>query len=141
MTEPTLKIQSLSDQPLPYYATAGASGLDLPASATVRIEGNGAAMISTGIAIELPPGYEGQIRARSSTYRLGLLVIVGTIDNDYRRELGIVVVNLTGSPVTVQRGQCIAQLVIAPVARVKVIEVQTIADNGRGGFGSTNAGR
>lgn len=137
VNEPILKMQSLSGQPLPHYATPGASGLDLPAAETVRVEGNGAAIIPTGIAIELPPGYEGQIRPRSSTYGLGLLVIVGTVDNDYHRELKIVAVNLIASPVTVQRGQCIAQLVIAPVARVKVVEVQAISDNGRGGFGST----
>jgi dUTP pyrophosphatase len=137
MMEAQLKSKNLSGQPLPYYATEGASGLDLSAATSAWIEPGAASIIPTGICIELPQGYEAQIRPRSSTVlRYGLLVVLGTIDQDFRDEIGIVVVNLRPGVVMIERGYRLAQMVIAPVTRVKVVEAAVTA-TGRGGFGST----
>src|ERR1700720_998071 len=118
------------DLPLPQYQSALAAGLDLlaavPADAAVEIPPGGRAVIPTGVAIALPPGSEGQIRPRSGlAARHGVTVLntPGTIDADYRGELQVILVNLGAGPFIVSRGMRIAQLVVAPVQRIKLVEV------------------
>ena len=98
--------------------------------------------IGTGLVVEIPPGYEGQVRPRSGLalrHGLTLLNAPGTIDADYRGEVGVILVNLGQQPVEIQRGERIAQLIIAPVARATWVEVESLADSPRadGGFGHT----
>ena len=132
---------------LPAYATDGAAGLDLPAAvaAPVILEPGGRALIPTGLAIAVPGGYEAQVRPRSGlALRQGLTVLnsPGTIDSDYRGEVQIILANLGTEPVIVERGMRIAQLVLAPVARLSWEPVDTLSasDRGAGGFGSTGTG-
>ncbi len=132
--------------PLPEYQSALAAGLDLvaavPAEAPVEIAPNNRAMIPTGIAIALPPGIEGQVRPRSGlAARHGITVLnsPGTIDADYRGELQVILVNMSSESFIVRRGMRIAQLVIAPVLRAKIVESASLEPTKRaaGGFGST----
>ncbi len=130
--------------PLPSYATAGSSGLDLYADidSELTLAPLERRKVPTGIALELAPGFEGQIRARSGrALAEGLTVIngPGTIDADYRGEVMVLLVNLGTEPVTIRPGDRIAQLVIAPVARARIVEVQELGASGRGdgGFGHT----
>ncbi len=130
--------------PLPAYATAGAAGLDLLAALgeAIEIPPQGRALVPTGLAIELPDGYEAQIRPRSGlALRHGLTVLnaPGTIDSDYRGEVSVLLVNLGDRPVRLARGERIAQMVVAPVTRAE-LQVTTSLDptaRGEGGFGST----
>lgn len=133
-----------ADLPLPDYATAGAAALDLLAAvaAPVTLPPLGRALIPTGIAIALPAGYEAQVRPRSGlALKQGITVLnaPGTIDADYRGELGIILINLSDAPVTIRRGDRIAQLVLAEVARLAWNEVAELPETprGSGGFGST----
>ena len=133
-----------SGLPLPSYATPGSAGLDLAAAVTAELvlaPGDRAA-VPTGIAIALPEGYEAQVRPRSGlALRHGLTVLnsPGTVDADYRGEIQIILANLGREPVTIARGQRIAQLVVAPVQRVLWQETQVLPESrrGAGGFGST----
>ena len=100
------------------------------------------ALVPTGIAIAVPEGYEGQVRMRSGlALQKGLILpnAPGTIDSDYRGEIRVIVANISGEPVTIERGERIAQLVIAPVARATLAKVDALPETGRGsgGFGST----
>jgi dUTP pyrophosphatase len=129
---------------IPQYATAAAAGLDLQAAVREPVELNPGErrLIPTGFAIELPAGYEGQVRARSGrALREGLALAnaPGTIDADYRGEVGVIAINLGQETVRIQRGERIAQLVVAPVTRCIPEEVSTlgITDRGGGGFGHT----
>ena len=129
---------------LPSYATAGAAGLDLHAALErpqVLAAGERAA-VATGIAIALPAGYEGQVRPRSglaAKHGIGIVNAPGTIDEDYRGEVHVLLVNLGRQPYTIQPGDRIAQLVVAPVTRVQVEAVASLDETqrGQGGFGST----
>ena len=130
--------------PLPAYQTADAAGMDLLAdlSTPLRLEPGERALVPTGLAVEIPRGYEGQVRPRSGLalrHGLTLLNAPGTIDADYRGEVGVILVNLGQQPVEIQRGERIAQLIIAPVARATWVEVESLADSPRaaGGFGHT----
>ena len=130
--------------PLPSYATADAAGLDLLAAVAEPIElAPGARhLVPTGISIALPPGYEAQLRPRSGLalkHGVTLLNSPGTIDADYRGEVGVILINLGEVPFRLQRGDRIAQLVIAPVARLAWRESETLPESARGpgGFGST----
>lgn len=130
--------------PLPAYATAGAAGMDLLAAvdAPVSIASGQRALIPTGLTIALPPGYELQIRPRSGlALRHGITLpnTPGTIDEDYRGEIQIIVLNTGAEPFTVERGARIAQAVLAPVVRAAWVEVETLDSTARdtGGFGST----
>ena len=132
------------DLPLPAYATAGAAGLDLPAAVAddLVLAPGERALVPTGIAIALPEGYEAQIRPRSGlALRHGItqLNTPGTVDADYRGEIGVILINHGADPFTVRRGMRIAQLVVAPVARVAWRPVETLPETARGhaGFGST----
>ena len=130
--------------PLPAYATAGAAGMDLLAAvaAPVTILPGGRALIPTGLALALPPGHELQIRPRSGlALRHGIVLpnSPGTVDEDYRGELQVIVLNAGDAPFIVERGMRIAQAVLAPVLRAEWHEVPDLDDTGRGagGFGST----
>ncbi len=133
--------------PLPTYATEGAAGLDLAAAVTdpVVLGPGGRAAIPTGLALALPPGYEGQVRARSGlALRHGVTVLngPGTVDSDYRGEVLVLLANLGDAAFTVTRGMRIAQLVIATTVRATlevVVDLPT-SERGAGGFGSTGVG-
>ncbi len=133
-----------TDLPLPAYATAGAAGMDLLAAveAPVTIDPGKRALIPTGIAIALPPGYELQVRPRSGlALRHGIVLAnsPGTIDGDYRGEIKVIMLNSGDAPFTVERGARIAQAVLAPVVRGRWHEVDNLDATTRdaGGFGST----
>jgi dUTP pyrophosphatase len=143
--EPVVRIRKKEPEAvLPRYETEGAAGLDLRALLPegLVIPPLGRARIPTGLIMEIPPGYEGQVRPRSGlAARQGVTVLnsPGTIDADYRGEVEIILINLGNEPVTVHNGDRIAQLVIAPVSRVLVAESGSLSETGRGkgGFGST----
>lgn len=135
-----------ADLPLPEYQSALASGLDLlaavPADAPIELAPGARALVPTGIAIALPAGFEGQVRPRSGlAARHGVTVLntPGTVDADYRGELQVILVNLGAGPFIVSRGMRIAQLVVAPVQRIKLVEVDALNTTVRaqGRFGST----
>jgi dUTP pyrophosphatase len=138
-----VKVKRLDpDLPLPSYRTAGAAGLDLCAARPLELEPLGRTLCPTGIAIELPDGYEAQVRPRSGlAIELGLTVLnsPGTIDSDYRGEIAVPLINLGQKAVSLPRGTRVAQLVIAPVARaqLEVVEELSASPRGTGGFGST----
>ena len=128
----------------PAYATAGAAGCDLRAAieAPLLILPGGRVRVPTGLAVAIPEGYEGQVRIRSGlAHDQGLAVVnaPGTIDSDYRGEIRVIVANLGSEPVTLERGERIAQLVFAPVARARFEKVSELpsSQRGEGGFGST----
>jgi dUTP pyrophosphatase len=132
--------------PLPSYATAEAAGLDLSAAIaeaeTIELKPFERALIPTGFSLEIPQGYEGQVRPRSGlALKNGITILnaPGTIDSDYRGEVKVLLVNLGAEPFRISRGARIAQLVIAPVTRVRLVERREIAASARGagGFGST----
>lgn len=131
---------------LPAYQSAGAAGADLvaalPEGAIVTLPPGGREMVPTGIAIALPPGYEAQVRPRSGlAARHGVTVLnsPGTVDADYRGEIRVILINLGAEPFKIQRGDRIAQLVVAPVtmAAFDVRETLDETERGSGGFGST----
>jgi dUTP pyrophosphatase len=135
-----------ADLPLPAYQTERAAGLDLvaavPAGAPVKIAPGERVVIPTGIIIALPPGHEGQIRPRSGiALRHGVTVLnsPGTVDADYRGEIQVILVNLGAESVEIARGTRVAQMIIAPIAQVKIVESDRLDVTGReaGGFGST----
>lgn len=130
------------DLPLPAYQTAGASGLDLPAavSGEVTLAPGEIRLIPTGLALAIPAGYEGQVRPRSGLalkHGIGLINSPGTIDSDYRGEIGLPIINLGSKPYTIRRGQRLAQLVIQEVCRVEwqLTPELNPTDRGPGGFG------
>jgi dUTP pyrophosphatase len=133
--------------PLPAYATAGAAGMDLLAAvdSPVAIAPGERRLIPTGLAIAVPPGHELQVRPRSGlALRHGIVLpnSPGTIDEDYRGELQVIVMNAGSEPFTVERGMRIAQAVLAPVTRGEWVETEALDDTvrGLGGFGSTGTG-
>ncbi len=130
--------------PLPDYATAGAAGMDLLAAVRepLTIAPGDRVLVPTGLTIALPAGYELQVRPRSGlALRHGIVLpnSPGTVDEDYRGELQVIVMNAGTAPFTVERGMRIAQAVVAPVARATWREVDTLPETarGQGGFGST----
>ncbi|MFO0562636.1 MAG: dUTP diphosphatase [Polyangiales bacterium] len=143
----SLRVQRLAhskDLPLPSYGTDGAAGMDLFAAVSdpVVIAPGDRAVIPTGLIVAIEPGFEGQVRARSGRARregLALVNAPGTIDDDYRGEVQVLVINLGRDPITIARGDRFAQLVICPVFRALITEVDAIEDTSRGagGFGST----
>ena len=140
----TVKIINHSNNPLPRYATPYSAGVDLYANneAPVVLESLDRAMIPTGIFIELPVGYEAQIRPRSGLaikHGISLPNTPGTLDADYRGEINILLINLGKEPFTVVKGERIAQMVIARHETVQWEEVSQLSDTdrGAGGFGHT----
>ena len=138
-----------ADLPLPAYQSGQAAGLDLmaavPADSPVTIAPGQRAVIPTGIAIALPPRTEAQVRPRSglaARHGIGVLNAPGTIDADYRGEIQVILVNLGSEPFEVARGQRIAQMIVAPVLRARLVEAASLntTPRGAGGFGSTGKG-
>ncbi len=144
---PTVHIQTLPHGEgieLPFYATTHAAGADLRAAvdADITIEPGRHALIKTGFAMALPDNYEAQIRPRSGlALKHGITVLnsPGTIDADYRGEVGVILINHGSEPFTVQRGDRIAQMIIAPFAQAdfQAVESLTKTERGAGGFGSS----
>ena len=133
------------DLPLPSYASTGSAGLDLyAATGPITLAPSERSLVGTGLALALPEGFEGQIRPRSGlALKHGVTVLnaPGTIDSDYRGEIGVLLVNLGESPFVVERGMRIAQLVIAPAVRARLVEgAVPPSSRGAGGFGSTGLG-
>ena len=132
------------DLPLPAAASPGSSGVDLRAAVAEElvIRPGERALVPTGLVLEIPPGFEGQVRPRSGLaleHGLTQANPPGTIDSDYRGEVKVILIHLGDAPVTVARGDRIAQLVVARVERVEWEEAEDLAESGRGegGFGST----
>jgi len=152
---PEIKIMSLEHfdaaLELPSYATAGAAGMDLRASlhaedrATgIKLPSLGRVLVPTGLAMEIPAGFEGQIRPRSglaARHGITQLNTPGTVDSDYRGEVMVLLINLGAETFTVRHGERIAQMVVAPVVRAQVVEADALSETGRGdgGFGSTGS--
>jgi len=141
-----MRLPGAEDIPLPRYMSAGASGMDIHAAVPRRfvLRPGAVKLVPTGLAIAVPSGYEGQIRARSGlALKHGVLVVnaPGTIDSDYRGEVGVILANIGPRPVVIERGDRIAQLVVARVARVAWTERRELTRTGReaGGFGHTGA--
>jgi dUTP pyrophosphatase len=144
MSAVKIRIINQSEHPLPDYATPGASGMDLRAFITdpIRLPPLGRSLISTGIFIELPEGYEAQVRPRSGlAIRQGITCLntPGTIDSDYRGEIKVILVNLSAEEQVVHNGDRIAQMVIQKVEKALWIPAENIAETKRndGGFGHT----
>lgn len=146
---PTIRVKRLphgADLALPAYQTAEAAGLDLvaavPADAPVTLAPGARALIPTGLTLALPQGFEAQVRPRSGLalkHGVTLLNSPGTIDSDYRGEIGIIMINLGGEPFVIRRGERIAQMVVAPVIQVALTLADELdmTERDTGGFGST----
>jgi dUTP pyrophosphatase len=139
-----VKIINHSDNALPHYATAGSAGMDLRAhlNEAVVLQPLERRIVPTGLSIELPQGYEAQVRPRSGlAVKKGLSIpnAPGTIDSDYRGEIGVIMINLSNVPVTIEPAERIAQLVVAKHETVEweSVEVLTDSTRGTGGYGST----
>lgn len=131
---------------LPAYATTQAAGMDIraavPVDEPVVLEAGSRSLIETGVALALPPGFEAQIRPRSGLaikHGITCLNTPGTIDADYRGEIKVILINLGDEPFTINRGERIAQMVIAPVVQAEIMQVDVLDETDRGadGFGST----
>ena len=138
------RLAHASELPLPAYATEGAAGMDLLAAieSEIVVAPGAIEAVPTGIALALPNGFEAQVRPRSGlAARHGITVTnaPGTIDEDYRGEIKVLLVNLGDEPYTLESGERVAQLVVAPVTRVSILEVEELDETprGAGGFGST----
>ena len=139
-----IKIINKSNHALPQYGTQAAAGVDLRANieAPITLKPLQRTLVKTGLFIELPVGYEAQVRPRSGlAYKNGVTVLntPGTIDADYRGEIGVILVNLSNEDFTIQNGERIAQLVIAKHERAEWHAVEELSETsrGEGGFGST----
>ena len=147
MDEVTLRVERLphaAGLPLPEQASLGSAGLDLRAAVEEDhvLPPGERMLVPTGLVLELPEGWEAQVRPRSGLairHGLSLLNSPGTIDSDYRGEVKVILANLGSEPFTIRRADRIAQLVVAPVSRVRVSETTEVSSTGRGsgGFGST----
>ena len=140
----TIKIINKSQHPLPNYETLASAGMDLRANLLepITLAPLGRAIVKTGLFIELPIGYEAQVRPRSGlAAKKGITVLnsPGTVDADYRGEIGVILVNLSNEAFVVENGERIAQLVIAKHERAVWLEVEELSETsrGEGGFGST----
>jgi dUTP pyrophosphatase len=139
-----IKIVNKSNHPLPHYGTEAAAGVDLRANITepITLKPLERALIKTGLFIELPVGYEAQVRPRSGlAFKHGLTVLntPGTIDADYRGEIGVILVNLSNEDFVIENGERVAQMVIAKHEQAEWSLVQELSntERGSGGFGST----
>lgn len=136
------RLDETADLPLPSYESEGSSGMDLRASVTepVLLNPGEIRLIPTGLAISVPHGYEAQIRPRSGLalkHGIGMVNSPGTIDSDYRGEIGIIVVNWGKKPFTIRRGDRVAQMIITKVYKADIMEVGVLesTERGEGGFG------
>lgn len=126
----------------PEYATPGSAGVDLCAAEDVELDSLERQRVWTGISVAIPQGYEGQVRPRSGlAFKLGLSMVnaPGTIDSDYRGEIGVLLVNISKEKIVLQKGERIAQLVFCPIVRAEFEAVDQLGgtERGAGGFGST----
>jgi dUTP pyrophosphatase len=146
LTVRVLRLPHGAGLPLPSYQSKHAAGLDLvaavPREQPVKLPPGARALVPTGFAFELPQGYEAQVRPRSGlALKAGVTLLnsPGTIDADYRGEVMVIMINHGVEPFLVQRGDRIAQLVVAPVSHVEIVAVEALAETerGQGGFGST----
>lgn len=139
----TVAFKRLVDEAvLPAYAHPGDAGMDLCSVQSLVIPPGGRALVPTGLAMALPSGYEAQVRPRSGlALKRGVTVLntPGTIDEGYRGEVGVILANFGNTDFVVEKGDRIAQMVIAPVTRAEIVEVSQVdeTDRGTGGFGST----
>ncbi len=138
------RLEHAKDLPLPRYMTEGAAGMDLFAavSETVLLKPGEIKLIPTGLALELPPGLEAQIRPRSGLalkHGISFVNTPGTIDSDYRGEIGLIMVNFGPEPFAINRGDRVAQMVINEIVRVNMVEIEQLGETDRsgGGFGHT----
>jgi dUTP pyrophosphatase len=140
--------ENLGDIPLPSYASMGSAGMDLYAAIEdeIVLSNLERKLIPTGIAISIPQGYEGQIRPRSGmAYKHGITVVnaPGTIDSDYRGQIFVPLINLSGADFKIERGMRVAQLVIAKHETINwnIVKLLSNTERGEGGFGSTGTGK
>jgi dUTP pyrophosphatase len=147
LTVPLLRLPHAADLPLPAYETPQSAGMDLRAAvnAPLTLAPGARALVPTGLAIALPPGFEAQVRPRSGlALKFGVTCLnsPGTIDADYRGEIGVILINHGSDPFVINRGDRIAQLVFAPVTQGSFAEVASLDETARGagGFGSTGRG-
>jgi dUTP pyrophosphatase len=144
------RLPAARDLPLPTHASPGSAGFDLRAAlggvdgaaGEVVLRPGERLLVPTGLVLEIPPGWEGQVRPRSGLalrHGVGIVNAPGTIDSDYRGEVGVILINLGEAPFTLKRGDRIAQLVISRVETVEWEEADSLGNSGRGdgGFGST----
>lgn len=145
MTSVAIKrLPNNDDLPLPTYETAGAAGMDLRAAESVTLEPGARHLVSTGLSIALPEGFEAQVRPRSGlAVKHGVTVLnaPGTIDCDYRGEIKVPLINHGQDSFIIARGDRIAQMVIAPVTRINWAEVETLDETARGAGGFGSSGR
>jgi dUTP pyrophosphatase len=137
-----LRLPHGADLPLPSYATPGSAGMDLRSTATLTLKPGARALVATGLAIALPENFEAQVRPRSGlAVKHGVTVLnsPGTIDADYRGEIKVPLINLGTEDFVINRGDRIAQMVVAPVTMAELVEVETLDETARGtgGFGSS----
>jgi len=138
------RLESAKELPLPSYATAASAGMDLRSASMepIVLSPGQRGLVPTGLIVEIPEGFEGQVRPRSGLALkngISLVNTPGTIDSDYRGELKVIMINLGEDHFMVNYGDRIAQLVIAPVVQAQIVEVDQISESerGDGGFGST----
>jgi dUTP pyrophosphatase len=139
-----LRLAHAADLPLPSYASAGSAGLDLRAAEAFTIKPGARALVPTGLSIALPENFEAQVRPRSGlAVKHGVTVLnsPGTIDSDYRGEIKVPLINLGTEDFVIARGDRIAQIVIARVEQVTLVEVESLDDTGRGAGGFGSSGR
>lgn len=141
---PIARLPHAEGLPLPAYETAGSSGLDLraavPQGEPIVMPPGGRTAVPTGLCFGIPTGFEGQIRSRSGlAVRHGITCLTGTIDSDYRGEIKVVLINLGQEDFVINRGDRVAQMIIAPFAQARISEVDSLdaTTRGAGGFGST----
>jgi dUTP pyrophosphatase len=137
-----LRLPHGADLPLPSYATPGSAGMDLRAAEALTLKSGSRALVATGLAIALPENFEAQVRPRSGlAVKHGVTVLnsPGTIDADYRGEIKVPLINLGTEDFVINRGDRIAQMVVAPVTMAELVEVETLDETvrGAGGFGSS----
>jgi len=139
-----IRLESAKELPLPSYATAASAGMDLRSASMepIVLSPGQRGLVPTGLIVEIPDGFEGQVRPRSGLALkngISLVNTPGTIDSDYRGELKVIMINLGEDHFMVNYGDRIAQLVIAPVVQAQIVEVDQISESerGDGGFGST----
>lgn len=145
MTTPRVQVRRLRpDAIVPRYQTADAAGMDLHAALDqpMHVQPGAAVAVPTGLALAIPRGFEGQVRPRSGLARKHAVTLTnspGTLDADYRGPVEVLLINHGREPFTIQNGDRIAQLVIAPVSRAELVEVEELSatERGAGGFGST----
>lgn len=141
-----MQLKEAQDLPLPDYASPGSAGLDLRAAPPqdILLQPGEYTLVPTGLKIEIPENFEGQVRPRSGLalkHGITLLNTPGTIDSDYRGEVKVILINLGREPYTIKRGDRIAQLILAGVSRAQVVKVSELSDTRRGGGGFGHSGK